>query len=162
MTPGSLEDASDASFHNNTLLDDQHDAGPTNKPRGNLDDRNVDTRRRHRDHTPLPTHHSLDNQCGINSMVNNAIQEFGSGNFLLADGSNFRAWTHNIEMIAPSFLQDKDFLNSPCTHPWLEPAGRRILLGVINSLLKHELYSKESSYKMMEAIKACFSSAIKA
>ncbi|KAA1128832.1 hypothetical protein PGTUg99_024879 [Puccinia graminis f. sp. tritici] len=91
-------------------------------------------------------------------MVNNAIQEFGSGNFLMADGSNFRAWTRDIEMIALSFLQDKDFFNSPCVRPRMEPAGCRILLGVINSSLKHELYSKESSYKMMEAIKSRFSS----
>ncbi|KAA1102404.1 hypothetical protein PGTUg99_033246 [Puccinia graminis f. sp. tritici] len=103
MTPGSLEDAGDASFHNDTLLDDQHEAGLTNDPRGNIDDRNVDTRRRHRDHTPLPAHHSqddqrlMDDQRGINSMVNNAIQEFGLGNFLLADGSNFRAWTRDID-----------------------------------------------------------------
>ncbi|EFP93585.1 uncharacterized protein PGTG_19638 [Puccinia graminis f. sp. tritici CRL 75-36-700-3] len=168
MTPGSLEDAGDASFHNDTLLDDQHDGVPPLGPRGNLDDRNVDTRRRHRDHTPLPPPPTLDDQRimddqrGINSMVNNAIQEFGTVNFLSADGSNFRAWTRDIEMIALSFLQDKDFFNSPCARPRLEPAGRRILLGVIDSSLKHELYSKESSYKMMEAIKARFSSVSKA
>ncbi|KAA1079766.1 hypothetical protein PGT21_050086 [Puccinia graminis f. sp. tritici] len=182
LTPGSLEDAGDASFHNDTLLDEQHDDAPPEEPRANIDDRNVDTRRRHRDHTPPPPRQPnrpvndqrrqparpvddqrlMDDQRGINSMVNNAIQEFGSGNFLMADGSNFRAWTRDIEMIALSFLQDKDFFNSPCVRPRMEPAGQRILLGVIDSSLKHELYSKDSSYKMMEAIKSRFSSVSKA
>ncbi|OAV89062.1 hypothetical protein PTTG_28827 [Puccinia triticina 1-1 BBBD Race 1] len=167
--PGSLGN-DDQSFRNEPILDDQH----------------VDRRQRHPEpplRNELPPHRDqlhcipgpgrrhrreeddwslLAKQKSINGLVQNAISEFGSPNYLRADGANYVLWLKGLSAIGQNFLDDRDFFCGPCIRPRMVSVGRRIVLGIINSSIKGKLQELETVWEILEAIKARFSGFTKA
>jgi hypothetical protein len=173
-----MEDVDDNSFHNDTLLDEQnvthrhrpmHPYTDEEQPRANVPSNNRPAHLHNPRLNPPPRHAPvvddqalLTDQRAINNLVNSAVTEFGASRHLKPDGSNYRTWLKDMEMIGLNFLQDKDFFNGPCIRPRMSGAGRRILLAVVDPSMKSELYSLDSAFSMMEALKARFSGVSKA